>query len=282
MISLNEYIEKYAMEIDVEKERELIKKVQQNPNDALAWKQLNFRFKPVIQKAISSVGVYSNVNKDTLEAIASKEFKRSILNFDASKDNKPSTYITNNIVGLIRKTNDYNIHKTYMPPDLTQKSPNVYNAKVHLKSMGIEDPTAEQLKDTISSVFKKDMTISEINRIQSYTRDHYSSNLVVGSEDTGNAETFGDINFQSSEQPMDEFIKEQRDEELLNKILNSKLSKEDRDLFMESEGLGKYKNKGKISMASLAFNNNLGTAWEATKRINKIKEVLRNELLSNY
>ncbi len=279
MSFFNDYIQKIAADIDADKDKEIIKRIQKNPHDALAWRQLRARFKGVVQTSIARAGVVApNVPKEVMEAAAMDKFEDLVYKYDESTGNKPSTYFIKNLTLYLKKLDEEHMFDTRMSPELTYKSKPVYNATAYARAELGREPTIDEIHDVLVKKFNQtNISKANIKRIKDLTRNELSANISMGAEDEGENINFGDI-INTGKIDFDEYRKAKKEEERINKALNA-LDPQERKLFKEYEGLGEFKNKKAPSYAALAFNNNLNGGWQAQKIIKDINEKLRKELM---
>jgi hypothetical protein len=125
-------------------------------------------------------------------------------------------------------------------------------------------------------MFKKNIAISKIQRIDDYTRNELSSDVNLGEDNVGENITYEDV-FNIGKKTPEDFIKEQRMKEKIDKA-RQKLDPFERKLYDEYHGFGDYQGRKAKSIPALALNNNLKDAWQAQKLIKQIDQKMQEEL----
>lgn len=277
MFSFKNHIEKIAAVTDREREMELIKRVQQNPNDNAAWMELRIRLRKVIDFAISQAKrTILNMPVDALDALAINEFKRSILSYDPSKG-QPNTYLISNMKNSMLKQKYENMASTRMSSEKSEKAGKLQNV-INILEMHLDrKPTFEEQVSAYNSTYKsKPIDIKAAKDIDKVMRSDLSADINIGTPGIGDNITRGDI-MNIDSMTGDDLLTEERQKEKIDRALLT-LTPQEKRLFEEYEGLGKYKNKKAGSFAALAFNNHLQDAWEAQRLIREIKRKLAKEL----
>ena len=274
-----EYMVKIAVETDVNIEVELIKRVQKNPNDYQAWQALKVRMSPAIQSAINSVKISSpNLDPSNIKAAVMKRFETAIMSYNPDKDTKPSTYITKNLVGEVKKIDDGSRFYTRQSSTLSQKGKMIHTGQEYFKMKHGRDPDADELYDFLRtemnhSTIKK----NEIANSMKYSRKEYSSDVVMSDND-GEDITWGDINNVEQQTP-EEYMEQSSQDAAIDAAVRKVLTPKEQKLFNEWTRRGIYKNdpRKKIPLAALAINNNM-TYQEAKQEIARIEQKVGEEL----
>lgn len=277
MFSLKDYIEKIAATVDKDREMELIKKIQQNPQDNVSWRELRIRLRSAIDFAINNARKsIPNMPTDALDALAMNEFNRSVLIYDPSKG-QPNTYIISNIQKSMLKQKYEYMSSTRMSSEKSEKAGKLQNV-INILEMHLDrKPTFEEQVHAYNNTYtSKPIDLKAAKDIDKIMRTDLSADINIGTPGIGDNITRGDI-MNVDSMTGDDLLEEKRNEEKLERAMAT-LTPQERRLYEEYEGQGKYKNKKAGSFAALAFNNHLQDAWEAQKIIKSVTAKLRREL----
>lgn len=289
-LTINDYLEKIAAKKkqttigwspEVERERELIKAVQEN-DDFMAMKELLKAYQGTINKSIKKARLTSVMDYGTAQAEGVRAFKDLVKTFDLNQKNKPITYFYGTLPQVLNKSR-YNNRDlaARKSEDLTMKSENKATAESFLSRMDIENPTSDQTLKFIKTNLRggKSITKENLDRINSYERRELSGNQQIGGkENTDGAEfiTLNDITNiedETPEQLLDRQYKQQQIEEYI-----SKLNKNERRLLMSLYGLGPFKGKKAKSINEARLNANM-SYYDANKVRNDFIAKLKQQNL---
>jgi len=271
------FVEKIAASADVEKDKELIRLVQQT-GDPLAWQQLKIRFKGLINKAVQTVkGTASGMDDNTLTAAAMKQFEKSVLNYSESSGIQPNTYIFSSIKSnMLTHRNERAFETRRGGISNVDIARYMHNSRTLFERQNDREPNYHELQSTITDLYGKKYSIRDLERVDSFKRNELSANKMLGSEGEGENISFGEI-YNVGDVSGSDFLKAQRQKEKTDKAL-AQLSPFEQKLLSEHMGIGDFANRKPASFAALAFNNNLDSAWQAQKMIKDIKTKLDKEL----
>jgi DNA-directed RNA polymerase sigma subunit (sigma70/sigma32) len=260
-------------EYDLEEELELIRRAQ--TGDKIALKQLRVRFDGAINKAVKESRVTShNITEEGLKARAIQAFKKSILNYDGSRDVKPSSYI----IGYIAKDlkNEAALYKN----DTRIQSANMWDieaiesAKNKLRGDGIDEPTVFDIQNTLKANYNKDLSEDHINKVLGQQRRELSVNTEIGEDGVGENITLGEVADVGDVTGQDA-LKQMNFEEQTLSLINQ-LDEKERDMYMKFKGFGPYKENGQMKINDWAKENSLGSGYYGEKKVKEIENKLKD------
>jgi len=272
------FISKIASNAEVEKDKELIRLVQQS-GDPLAWQQLKIRFKGLINKAVQTVkGTTPGMDDNTLTAAAMKQFERSVLNYSESSGVQPNTYIFSSIKSnMLTHRNERAFETRRGGISNVDIARYMHNSRTLFERQNDREPDYNELQSTISDLYGKKYSIKDLERVDSFKRNELSANRILGSEGEGENISFGEL-YNVGDVSGSDFLKAQRQKEKTDKAF-AQLSPLEQKLLSEHMGIGDFANRKPASFAALAFNNNLESAWQAQKMIKDIKTKLGKQVI---
>ncbi|MDF2841750.1 MAG: hypothetical protein K0R00_176 [Herbinix sp.] len=292
MLFAEEILQKYAarkksdfgnmengMKPEAIQERELIRKVQQN-NDFMAFKELQMKYRNIINSSISKSGLTSVMDYNTALQESNRAFKELITkNFDLTKPVQPSTYIFDTLPNVLRKikynNRDFVARKS---EELSMHSEVVATARNFLVKEYGRQPTIDEIDNFVKTQLGtgKSLTPEKIKRIDVLDRKELSGNVQVGGTDnTSGADfiTWQDITNVNDETPEEAYeigLRNQQLEEIINK-----LPKQERRFIRSYYGLGEFKGKKAASLYSASIDNGI-TYYEAGKVIDKFNQMRKD------
>lgn len=290
MLFAKEVLQKYAarkkdenfessMTPQAQRERELIRQAQNG--NFMSYRQLLMDYRNVINSAISSSGLTTVMDHKTSVQEANKAFKQLIMkNYDLTKQIQPNTYIMNTLPKVLSKVKythrDFAGRKS---DELTRYSETLASGRNMLRKELGREPSVDEVYGFIQNNMQtaKSMTKDHIRRIDALDRKELSGNVQIGSSDNTSGADFitlsdiTNISKQTPEQIYESSLKNQRIEEIINK-----LPKIERRFIRNFYGIGEFKNKKADNLYSASVNNGM-SYYEAKKTIDKFKEMLKSE-----
>ncbi|MEG0728116.1 MAG: hypothetical protein RR420_00700 [Anaerovoracaceae bacterium] len=280
---IEDIIEKHAgvnKDEVVKIERDLIEKAQRN--DFMAMNKLIQMYRGTITNCIKNSGILSVMDYNTAHGYALKSFKKTIKeNFSlGNKTAKPVTYITNSLVGDLKKVMADNMNTAVVgSQDLQRKSKAKNIAEKLLFQQNGVQPTNEEVLNFIKTEMKmgSDITLDNLNRIDMYKTKELSSNTLLSQGDkNAQAVTFADVMNVKKESPKDVIDKQREEQMLLNHLDRFTQSPIEKRFIQNMYGFGEFKGEKSKSLNSAAINAGI-TAYEGIKIVARYKDSLKKE-----
>lgn len=269
-------MEKQAMpKFSLEEEQELIIRAQNG--DKLAQKKLRLMFNGAIQDSIKRSRVNSpNIPDGVLQNEAIKLFRNGIDNYSPDKGVKPNTFFGSYIENGLRNLESSYQNETRIQPAEAWALKSIMGTKAQLQGEGIDDPTLEQIQARLKTDYNKDFDTKYIQDTLNKQRKELSGNIAIGEDGVGENITFEELTDQSKV-TVDDYMKKENDKERLNNLL-SKLDDNERDLYEQLNGIGKYEGMN-LKMDDIVKQKNLGSAHFAKKENQRLNAKLKGDLL---
>lgn len=267
--------------LDSKEVRDLINRYQNG--DSLAWQKLQQIIRPYAEeKRQRFLPENPKVPGGAVSGTLNSTVKETVLNYDTESGVSFSYVLENNIDKDLKTLRNKHYYDVLLPTEeateiailLEEEALEAY------KQIYSKKPSLKGLQRFLYNNYGIRMSLKELDSLVYFVesgRGHErSANEVVGRDCDGEILTLGDIYF-VGEESMEEYHDNLLKEEELEKALST-LDPQDRDLFEQHKGLGKYEGKKTTSYAALALNNNLRSPYEAKEKIDEITKKLKRIL----
>lgn len=234
-------------------------------------------FNGTIQDSIKRARISSpNIPEGVIQNEAIKTFRNGVLNYSPDKGVKPSTFFSSYIENSLKNLESAYQNETRIQPAESWALKSIMGAKAQLQGEGIDNPTLEEIQARLKTDYDKDFDTDYIQSTLDKQRKELSGNIAIGEDGVGENITFEELTDQSKV-TMDDLMKKQNEKERLNGLL-SKLDDDERDLYEQFNGIGKYEGMN-LKMDDIVKQKNLGSAHFAKKENKRIEDKLKGDLL---
>ena len=266
------------MDINVEQEKELIKRYQRTKNP-LVFKELQRRYDSLIRKAVLDSGLSNFIaDQSTIMSQALAAFEGAITDFKDNKNAKPSTFITQRIDFALRN------YKNRMVGDVSHKSDQM-SRKTALYQMAINqmstDPNFQNatdkdilkhiknMKDSRGKPMGRDFVLSDIKKIKDLSRTELIGSKIINAgtgEDISQHELSDTSNISAYD-----IMRKQQEAKVISDILNTTpaLSPKQKNYIRRLCGLGRMKRSPNKSRARVDSGVTLTEAYKAETIVNE-------------
>lgn len=263
---------------DVQKERELIAKVQKN-NDMFAMKELLRLYRGAIRTCVR--GAKLNVVMSEEDAITYAEnIVRHLIkeNFDLSQQNKPSTFIIGSLKNKLMTLRYENMNQVArMSADLTMKAGYVSRAIPMLQRQGIENPTEDQIVNFVKTELGRSQkfTKAEAKRIRDLARVELSGNAAISKDVDGASQmTMGDMFDKQRVSPQDLLNRQFLHDKIERKMIELNFTAKEKRFVRMMYQIGRYKNSPPANLHQAALNCGVPDST-ARRLITKVESELK-------
>ena len=259
------------MQDNVQKERELIAKVQKN-NDMFAMKELLRMYRGAIRTCVRAAKLNTVMSEEDAIAYAENIVRHSIKeNFDLSQKNKPSTFIIDSLKKKLMtlRYNNMNQHSR-ISTDLTMKAGYVAQAVPILKRRGIDNPTEEQIVNFVQKEFGKSQrfTKAEAKRINALSRTELSADTALSKEVDGAGQMSLGETLNAQKISAQDLLQEKFLHDKIERIIESPgYTRNERTFIRMIYRIGRYKNSPVPNIHQAALN--CGIADSSARRLLK-------------
>lgn len=254
---------------NVQKERELIAKIQKN-NDMFAMKELLRMYRGAIRTCVRGAQLHTVMSEDDAIAYAENIVRHSIKeNFDLSQKNKPSTFIIDSLKKKLMTLRYQHMNQhSRLSTDLTMKAGYVAKAIPMLKRRGIEDPTEEQIVNFVKKEFGKSQrfTKAEAKRIAALSRTELAADTAISKDVAGASQmSLGETLNTQQISPQD-LLKQKFLQDKIERVINSPgYTRNERTFIRMVYRIGKYKTAAVPNIHQAALN--CGLADSSARRL---------------
>lgn len=259
---------------DVNKEEELILAAQ--AGDKMAFKRLRLMYQGVINDSIKRSKVSSgNIPEGALQAEALSAFRKSVMNYSPGVA-KPSTYITNSISNSLKNVGVSYENETRIQSSDAWALKKMQSAIKQMEGEGIYNPSPEEIQEQLKAHYETDVDIDYIKKTMAKQRKELSGNTSIGEDGVGENITFEEMSDVTEDTTKDHLNQANKAEKLDG--LLGKLDDNERDIYEELLGVGKFKGQTPMKMGEWARKHGFKTEHFGEKEVKRIENKLRGEI----